>query len=289
MTSILLPERKILLPRFEFPAWLKHPRERVAQMLAPLGGTLTPLGVSGANPFSPLDIAGLKAWYDFSDVATLFTDSARTAPITADGNVIGGVTDKSGSGNHLAQMTTGNKPLYKTNIQNGLSAALFDGADDFLSLAGTIGIGNNVTFFLVVRQNSAATQRNTIFGQNNTANAMQVELGSLGSSQYSFGTIVPGSFVANASSGSASNKARLWVYVRNGAGANHSIYCDQNAKTLVDNTADSYTANSSQELGRRASGSQLFSGYLFDVLIYTETLSATDINRVSDYLARWAY
>lgn len=51
MKSIALPERKILLPRLEFPAWLRFPRgvsdERVARMLAPLGGMLTPLGVSG--------------------------------------------------------------------------------------------------------------------------------------------------------------------------------------------------------------------------------------------------
>lgn len=50
--AIALPERNIILPRFEFPRWLRFPRgvsdERVTRMLAPLGGMLTPLGVSVA-------------------------------------------------------------------------------------------------------------------------------------------------------------------------------------------------------------------------------------------------
>ena len=86
--------------------------------------------VGGA--FSPLDIAGLQLWLDGSDIATLFQDSAKTTPVTADGDVVGAMADKSGNGRDLLQATTANKPLYKTAIQNGLSVVRFDGTDDKL-------------------------------------------------------------------------------------------------------------------------------------------------------------
>lgn len=79
--------------------------------------------------FAPTDIAGLQLWLDFSDITTLFTDSAGTTPVTADGNPIGKVNDKSGNNNHATQGTTGNKPTYKTGIQNGLSVGRGDGGD----------------------------------------------------------------------------------------------------------------------------------------------------------------
>ena len=61
---------RVILPRFEFPAWLRHGRERAANMLAPLGGMLTPLGVSGvaANPLASVPwVAQWKFNNDGSD------------------------------------------------------------------------------------------------------------------------------------------------------------------------------------------------------------------------------
>jgi hypothetical protein len=74
---------------------------------------------------SPLDISGLELWLDFSDISTLYTDSAKTTPVTSDGDVIGAVEDKSGNGNDVLQITAPQKPIYKTGIQNGLSVGRF--------------------------------------------------------------------------------------------------------------------------------------------------------------------
>src|SRR3990167_8214181 len=110
-------------------------------------------GGGSVAPFSPLDISGLAAWYDFSDITTLFTDSARTVPVTADGDVIGGVTDKSGSANHSTQVTSTAKPTYKTGIQNSLSAALGDGGD-WLATAAFTELAQPNTIFVVVKNPS---------------------------------------------------------------------------------------------------------------------------------------
>lgn len=45
MTSIALPVHQVLTPRLEFPAWLRRIGDPL-KMLSPLGGMLTPLGVS---------------------------------------------------------------------------------------------------------------------------------------------------------------------------------------------------------------------------------------------------
>jgi hypothetical protein len=76
------------------------------------------LGVAGrvaAGGFDPTQIAGLRLWLDFSDIATLFQDAARTVPVAADGDVIGGVTDKSGQARHAVQSNGGLVPTYATS------------------------------------------------------------------------------------------------------------------------------------------------------------------------------
>jgi hypothetical protein len=90
---------------------------------------------AAAAAWSPLDLASLVAWWDFSDAAKLFTDAGVT-PVSADGQSIYQANDKSPSGYHLTQATAGNRPTYKTNAINGLSVCRFaaDGInfDDWL-------------------------------------------------------------------------------------------------------------------------------------------------------------
>mgnify|MGYP007005598344 CR=1 FL=1 len=76
------------------------------------------------------------AWYDVSDVATLFKDTAGTTPVTADGDAVARVNDKSGNGYNLLQATASKRPIYK--ISGGYSWLLFDGVDDYLQASFTL-------------------------------------------------------------------------------------------------------------------------------------------------------
>ena len=102
--------------------------------------------------FSPTDIDGLQLWIDFSDITTLYQDSGKLTPVTSDGDVIGAAEDKSGQGNDVTQVTTGNKPTYKTGIKNELSVSRYDGSDDYLSeaLLAFMQTNNSHTVFVVV-------------------------------------------------------------------------------------------------------------------------------------------
>ncbi len=82
-------------------------------------GSLTP------TSFSPTNISGLSLWFDPSDASTLYQNSSLTTPVSADGQVVSGMADKSGNGFYA---TSTNGPNYKTNIVNGRSILRFNGS-----------------------------------------------------------------------------------------------------------------------------------------------------------------
>ena len=91
---------------------------------------------SGAAAFSPADLfaSGEQGvWYDPSDMSTMFQDSAGTTPVTAAGQPVGKLLDKSGRGNHATQATAAKRPLLQTS--GGLWWLEFDGVDDVLQTA----------------------------------------------------------------------------------------------------------------------------------------------------------
>jgi len=70
------------------------------------------------------------AWYDPSDLSTLFQDSAGTIPVTEDGQPVGRMLDKSGNDNHATQSVSSKRPTYKS--VDGVQWLDFDGIDDIL-------------------------------------------------------------------------------------------------------------------------------------------------------------
>ena len=73
--------------------------------------------------FSPLSLFAngeQGAWYDPSDTTTLFQDSAGTTPVTASGQPVGLMLDKSGRGNHATQPTAGSRPIYRRGDSRGV-------------------------------------------------------------------------------------------------------------------------------------------------------------------------
>ena len=105
-------------------------------------------GFSPASLFAG-GIAG--AWYDPSDLSTLFQDSAGTTPVTASGQPVGKMLDKSGNGNHATQATSAKRPTYTAG--GGLHWLAFDGTDDAMATAAIDFTGTDkVSVFAGVRR-----------------------------------------------------------------------------------------------------------------------------------------
>ena len=84
------------------------------------------------------------AWYDPSDLATVWQDAARTTPGAID-SPVGAIDDKTGNGNHMTQATAGSRPILRQNgslfylERDGTDDELFTGADFTLQAGWTLG------------------------------------------------------------------------------------------------------------------------------------------------------
>jgi Concanavalin A-like lectin/glucanases superfamily len=91
------------------------------------------LAIVGAliQAFSPASLfaAGEQgAWYDPSDLTTLFQDSAGTTPVTAVEQPVGLMRDKSGRGNHAFQSTSASRPVLSARVNLLTKTEQFDDA-----------------------------------------------------------------------------------------------------------------------------------------------------------------
>jgi lysophospholipase L1-like esterase len=71
-------------------------------------------------------------WYDPSDFSTMFQDSAGTTPVTAAGQPVGKILDKSPFANHLTQATEANRPTLEVDSL-GYYYLSYDGVNDLES------------------------------------------------------------------------------------------------------------------------------------------------------------
>lgn len=65
-----------------------------------------------AGAWTPASLPGLILWAE-PDATHTYTDAGTTL-VSADGQAVYQLNDKSGNGNHLIQATSGNRPTYKT-------------------------------------------------------------------------------------------------------------------------------------------------------------------------------
>ena len=72
--------------------------------------------------------------FDPSDLSTLYQDAAGTIPVTAAGQPVGLMKDKSGRNNHAFQAVSASRPLLRKDEITAHNYLEFDGVDDFMQL-----------------------------------------------------------------------------------------------------------------------------------------------------------
>lgn len=259
---------------------------------------------------SPLEISGLKLWLDFSDPTTLYTDNLTTN-VTADSDKIYSVADKSGNTQTALQETEAKRPLYKTNIQNGKSSALFDGSNYWLSVnsvssfnflhnsessiyfVGKIGTvaDPNVIYIIIDNNTTAASVGFSLYYDDRASasrnNAYRV-MATRAVTDYVFAqvlldTITPNTFSLLEHIGDATNATagdRSIATVNSGA---------ENKTSTSSGVAVASDAGYTFHIGIMGNeGSGEFAGYMSEILIYDSCLSSKDRTNVKQYLTtKW--
>ena len=223
-----------------------------------------------AQSFKPTDLPNLKVWLAAADTTILQS-----------GGYVSQWTDKSGNSYNAVQLTQASKPIYVTNIINGKSILRFDGVDDYLDMGNLFSINNNLTFFVVFNtQNNSLRQ--SIFSQNDAANAFQLELGR--NPKERMAQISGSSDAVAIASGAVNNQFELFTYRRSGPGATHAFFWNGQSLTLTSNLTNNFSGNGVKNIGRRTPLSQQFKGDIAEIIIYGSTLSETDRTNVESYL-----
>lgn len=206
------------------------------------------------TPFSPSDVAGLKLWLK-ADALSL-----------NDNDAVSSWTDSSGNANH-ATGSGSTRPIYKTNIINGLPVVRFDDSDDNLDTP-SISWTNQTIFLVLIGGGggypvtfSSGSENAVIYGF--VANTLEI---------YNNPRIQIGNFSSAAYATIIRNSAGTTTVRRNGA------------QTGTSGTV-SIPGAGAVRLGKSFVPSDPWGGDMAELLIYDAVISGTDLTNIESYLA----
>lgn len=236
-------------------------------------------------PFAPTDIVGSVAWYDFSDVASLWKDTGRTSAVTADADVIKGVTDKSGAGHHLSEATNG--PAYKTAIQNSKSVARFTAASSQKLTSGSYAWSTDWTIFVVAsRTSTTGTQQ--LFDGDGTQRNFQTRY--VAGAATARSVVFPGVSFADQTVSVAGTVDVICFRSQASTTGGEQTFVNGTGGTAVDTGTQTTTARV-QTLGCTngdGAASAFLNGDICEAIAYNTALSAGNRNTVEAYLkTKW--
>lgn len=256
---------------------------------AAIAGAASQVVQAATVAFTPTQITGLALWLDGSDIATLFQDSAKTTPVTADGQTIGAWADKSGNTNDALQTSGAAEPVYKTGIRNGKSVIRFNGSSAYMNDIAK-GSWAGYTVFMVFATTAPTTSQRVL---SNPAVNQALGVVDAGGS-YRFFEYNGTTFSTAISTGADTN----WHYITgiaDSADNRAKIYKDGvfggQGGILTGTMNISGTAETNVFLGRNHSaGTAFFNGDIAEVLIYDSTLSSINRGLVELYLHdKWGF
>jgi len=245
-------------------------------------------GDADARFWQPDRISGLTARFTAENLlvqgsATPSDGSAITTWRTSQGNLT------------VTQATAGRRPTFRTNIQNGLPAVLFDGVDDALASASSFSIyvsSNQRTVFTVARPTALVA-----VGTGNTYGRPQIWCAANGFNGLSVSPSgsnnifnvwdYDASSSVSASTASAAVNSNILLTTRHLAGVT-SISLNQGTPVTNSILRDASTNNVLVFGNDGVSGTLPYTGYIFEILFYNRALSNEEIAAVEAFLkTKW--
>lgn len=248
---------------------------------AQIGGAL---GRTAGAPFLPTAIPGCFMWFDASRITGL-----------SNGAAVSQWNDLSGNNYHLTQSNNSFRPLYQTNIINGLPSVKFDGTDDHLYRMGIptpLRLNQPRTIIAITRaaagnvnakNDFVINTRNNIENINNSVAGFTFFASTFNGTRYQplsgsgFTTFVSYTIGTN------------YIFVL-ANGLNHATALfRRNFVELVNTTGTAATAFENPAGAWSFAGNSIsVSSYYGEVIGYDSVLSLSDIQRVESYLAaKW--
>lgn len=263
----------------------------VARTISPLisrsiSRAINELEGAAFNPIALFAAGEQGVWYDPSDLSTLFQDAAGTIPVTAAGQPVGMMRDKSGRGNHATQATATSRPILQTT--DGKWYLAIDGVDDWMATTAiNFTATNKVTLWAGIRKNSDA------------APGVLYELSAtIASNNGSFALLAPPSATPSYSVGSRGT-ATVSESRQPFASPHLSVLCAQSdiaapALSLRVNTSPGGVGSGSHGtgnygnyplyIGRRGGASVPFNGRIYSLIIRGAASTAQQVTDTENYI-----
>ena len=208
--------------------------------------------------------------YDPNDLSTMYQDAAGSVPVTAVGQPVGLMKDKSGRNNHAFQNTSASHPILRKNAVTGANYLEFDGSDDFLQTNNIdFTATDKVSLFAGVRKLSDAATGVVVefgtdsFGTNGTFGLVTPLSATISGSQFrSRGSV----FSSGAST--STQAPNSFVFVGKSSILEDLLYAKFSG-VVSTSTADQGTGNYGNYplyIGRRAGSTHPFNGHIYGLI-----------------------
>jgi hypothetical protein len=248
----------------------------------------------GVAPFTPSSIAGLKAWYDASDTAT----------ISVSGTAVTQWNDKSANGYNVTQGTSARRPISGVSTRNSLNVIDFDGNDMLTAATASnwtfMHDSTNCTVFWAISFGASAAVDNTIVCTASTTGQAGIYI-SKNPSDLLYAEVyrgVGGTLVSALASGSVPDSSAKYASMlldnTNATASNRLRYKINGGSDLTGNTQTGVISTAAPQnplyIGAYdTAGAGGLIGSVCEIVIYSGLLSGTDITSVNSYLAsKWA-
>ena len=233
-------------------------------------------------------------YYDPNDLTTMWQDAAGTIPVTAAGQLVGLMKDKSGRNNHAFQTNSASRPILRKNAVTGAYYLEFDGADDSFQ-TGTIDftttseitviaavrkLGDSSTAVLLETSTKASTNAGSFFfAEPNTINigntSIHVRGAVNGLNLDSNSVPASTSYIKTVQSSLVSSIARMRI----------------NSVLVVNDTRDAgggAFGNYPLYVGRRANSNLPFSGHVYGIIGVGKLVTDNETVAIEKELAKRA-
>lgn len=261
-----------------------------------MGGVLMPyMSVSGQQGVVlPSQIPSLSLWYDASESNAAYIQNT-TGGAPSNGQAVQNWIDKQGFGRNANQASGSRQPTWQANQQNSLGTILFDGSNDVLTLnpigSWALSLPGQTTYVVV--------KANALTG------IPRVTATNTGGYQFFWDTFwgceTAGGRAKSATAGNTTN----YIYmgqILDGTQTDANVTVQNNKRLKMRINGTQQTLTFSANVGTATSGSatglfvgadsgtgtNAFSGYIGEMLIWTRTLNTSEILAVETYLSdKW--